>query len=86
MHLTVDLSGLGFADSAAIRALVIAHLALKRQAGSLELSEPQPLVARTLRLMGVDQVIPVRPQATPGLDSAGASSFLMKTYRDTRAG
>jgi anti-sigma B factor antagonist len=64
-HLTVDLSGLRFADSAAIRTLADAHLALQGRGGTLELADPQPLVARTLSLLGVDQVIPVRPQAGP---------------------
>lgn len=65
-HLTIDLSGLRFADSAAIRTLTEAHLALKGQGGILELAEPQPLVARTLSLLGIDQVILVRSQAGPG--------------------
>jgi len=68
-HLTVDLSGLRFADSAAVHALVDAHLALKGQGGLLELTGPQPMVARTLSLLGIDQVIPVRPQV--GSDPAG---------------
>jgi anti-anti-sigma factor len=70
-HLTVDLSGLRFADSAAIRTLIEAHLALKRQGGTLELAGIRPEVARTLSLLGVDQVIPVRPQADPGPAEAG---------------
>ncbi len=64
-HLTVSLSGLRFADSAAIRTLVDAHLALKSKGGVLELADPQPLVARTLSLLGIDQVIQVRSQAGP---------------------
>jgi anti-sigma B factor antagonist len=78
-HLTVDLSGLRFADSAAIRTLVDAHLALQGQGGTLELANPQPLVARTLNLLGIDQVIPVRPQAGP----AGGS--LRNAYRSKSA-
>ena len=75
-HLTVDLSGLRFADSAAIRTLMDAHLALKGQGGVLELADPQPLVARTLRLLGIDQVIPVRPQAGPGSAGPGVGGSL----------
>ena len=37
---TVDLSGLRFADSAAVRTLIDAHLALKKQGGTLELARP----------------------------------------------
>jgi anti-sigma B factor antagonist len=59
-HLTVDLSRLQFADSAAIRALVLAGRILNDQAGTLELVRPQPAVARILRLLGMDQVFPVR--------------------------
>ena len=69
-HLTVDLSGLRFADSASIRVLVKASRALRARGGTLTLSRPQPSVARTLSLLGVDQVIPVRggPGAGSGLD------------------
>jgi anti-anti-sigma factor len=84
-HLTVDLSGLRFADSAAIGTLVEAHLALKRRGGTLELVELQPEVARTLNLLGVDQVIPVRPQAGPGPSGVGTGSSLPDAYRGTRA-
>jgi anti-sigma B factor antagonist len=57
--LTVDLAGLRFADSAAIRVLVKASRALRDRGGTLALSCPQPSVARTLSLLGVDRVIPV---------------------------
>ena len=70
-HLTVDLSGLRFADSAAIRTLIEAHLATKAQGGTLELVAPQPVVARTLSLLGIDQVIVVRPQ---GPEPAGTEA------------
>ena len=59
-HLTVDLSGLRFADSASVRALVLAGQALKDAGGELELLRPQPIVARALTLLGVDQVFTVR--------------------------
>jgi anti-sigma B factor antagonist len=39
-QLTIDLSGLRFADSGSIRALTDAHLALKAQGGTLELVHP----------------------------------------------
>lgn len=58
-NLTVDLAGLRFADSAAIRVLVKASRALRDRGGTLTLSRPQPSVARTLSLLGVDRVIPV---------------------------
>ncbi|HUN36513.1 MAG TPA: STAS domain-containing protein [Trebonia sp.] len=58
-HVTVDLSALRFADSATVGALVTASRSLRAVGGVLELARPQPTVARTLRLLGVDQVIAV---------------------------
>ncbi len=62
-RLTVDLSGLRFADSAAIGELIRAHRAITQRGGTLELTRPQKAVARVLSLLGVDQVITVRDQA-----------------------
>ena len=58
--LTVDLSGLGFADSATIGALVRAARTLKAQGGRLDLASPQPALARMLALLGVGKVVPIR--------------------------
>ena len=70
-QLTIDLSGLRFADSGSIRALTNAHLALKAQGGTLELVNPQPNVARVLVLLGIDQVLTVRLQPDSGSAGAG---------------
>jgi anti-sigma B factor antagonist len=59
-HLTVGLSRLRFADSAVIRALVLADRTLKQRGGGLVLAHPQPVVARALSLLGVDQAIEIR--------------------------
>jgi len=59
-HLTVDLSGLRFADSSVIRALVLTGRTLKDRGGGLTLVQPQPVVARALGLLGVDQAIEIR--------------------------
>jgi anti-anti-sigma factor len=67
-HLTVDLSGLRFADSSVIRALVLAGRTLKDRGGGLELANPQPAVARALSLLGVDQAIEVRDGTSAGAD------------------
>jgi anti-anti-sigma factor len=67
-HLTVDLSGLRFADSSVIRALVLAGRTLKDRGGGLELANPQPAVARALSLLGVDQAIHVRDGTSAGAD------------------
>jgi anti-sigma B factor antagonist len=71
-HLTVDLSGLRFADSACINTLVQAHLMLTERGRTFELAFPQPAVARTLALLGVDQALPVRTAtgAGAGLDDS----------------
>ena len=67
-HLTVDLSGLRFADSAVVRALVLADRTLKQRGGGLALAYPQPVVARALSLLGVDQVIEIRDEMRAGPD------------------
>jgi anti-sigma B factor antagonist len=58
-HLTVDLSGLRFADSASVSVLISASRVLRTTGGTLALSRPQPTVARMLTMLGVDQVIPI---------------------------
>ncbi len=65
-HLAIDLSGLRFADSATIRVFTGAHQALSDAGGTLELRSPQPAVAHVLILLGVDQVIAIRPKAVAG--------------------
>ena len=67
-HLTVDLSRLRFADSAVIRALVLADRTLKKRGGGLVLTHPQPVVARALSLLGVDQAIEIRNEMSAGAD------------------
>ena len=51
--LTVDLSGLRFADSSAIVALVQASRTLKARGGRLDLTNPQSALTQTLALLGV---------------------------------
>lgn len=70
-HLTVDAAGLRFADSASVRALMLAGRTLQERGGSLVLVRPQPAVAKVLTLMGVDQVITVRGGTDAGLGPAG---------------
>ena len=67
-HLTVDLSRLRFADSAVIRALVLANRTLKDRGGGLALAYPRPGVARALSLLGVDQAIEMRDGMSAGAD------------------
>jgi anti-sigma B factor antagonist len=63
--LTVDLSELRFADSAAIATLVRTARTLRERGAQLELMHPQPAVARILSLTGVDQALTVHRQAAP---------------------
>jgi anti-sigma B factor antagonist len=58
--LMVEVSGLRFADSATIGALVRAARALEDQGGRMELLNPQPSLTRVLSLLGVDEVLTVR--------------------------
>ena len=61
--MTIDLSGLKFADSATVRELIRAHRALAQRGGTLVLGSPQPAVAKVLSLLGVDHILTVRHQA-----------------------
>jgi anti-sigma B factor antagonist len=58
-QLTIDMSGLRYADSASIRTLVLAARTLEQRGGSLVLLHPQPPVARILTLLGADQMLTV---------------------------
>jgi anti-sigma B factor antagonist len=64
--LLVEVSGLRFADSATIGALIGAARSLEAQGGHLDLLNPQPALARMLSLLGVEQVLTVRGHAEPG--------------------
>jgi anti-anti-sigma factor len=63
VRLLVDASGLSYADSSAVRALVIAGRTLRERGGELVLARPQPAVRRVLELMGTAEVIQVRGTA-----------------------
>jgi anti-sigma B factor antagonist len=55
-ELTIDVSGLRFADSATIRTLVLAAKTLKEQDGSLVLLHPQRPVIKVLELTGAGRM------------------------------
>jgi anti-sigma B factor antagonist len=57
--LLVEVSGLAFIDSAALREIVRAHRRLRADGGVLALVSPSPGVARVLELSALDQIIPV---------------------------
>jgi anti-anti-sigma factor len=73
-QLTIDMSGLRFADSALVRALVLTARALRERGGSLLLLRPQPQVARVLELLGADQVVTIRGTGQPGWTARTAGS------------
>jgi anti-anti-sigma factor len=68
--LTVDLSGLRFADSTAIVALVQAGRTLKARGGRLELTNPQSALAQMLALMGVVESLTTSDETIPGSGTA----------------
>ena len=73
-QLTVDVSGLSFADTASIRTLVLAAKTLKERGGSLVLLRPQPTMARMLDLLGAAQIFTIRAEThgeTGSEDRAG---------------
>jgi anti-anti-sigma factor len=61
--LTIDASGLSFADSASARVLVLAARTLQQRGGGLVLLRPQRVLAQMLEIMGADQMITIRGQA-----------------------
>jgi len=65
-QLTVDVSGLRFADTASIRTLVLAARTLKERGGSLVLLRPQETIARVLDLLGAAQMFTIRGAAHGG--------------------
>ncbi|MBV9447448.1 MAG: STAS domain-containing protein [Streptosporangiaceae bacterium] len=74
--LTIDISGLRFADSAAIHTLLRAARTLNDRGGTLTLLHPQQAVAKVLTILGVDQLITLRdmPHAQPSPGSASGPS------------
>jgi stage II sporulation protein AA (anti-sigma F factor antagonist) len=82
-QLLVDASELRFADSASVRALVLAARTLRERGGSLVLIRPQPAVARVLELLGVTDLLAVQDAAeqaehgrlTPGHGRRGSGAL-----------
>ncbi|WFE40572.1 anti-sigma factor antagonist [Micromonospora sp. WMMD998] len=58
--LRVDLSGVRLLSAAGVRALAAAHLRVRARGGELVLVDPEPVVARVLRVTGLHRVVPVR--------------------------
>ena len=59
-QLTVDVAGLDFADTAAIRVLLVAARRLRQRGGDLVLLRPQRALARVLEILGADEVVTIQ--------------------------
>ena len=78
-ELTIDASGLRFADSASIRALMLAARTLNERGGHLILLHPQRPVAKIMAILGVDEMFTIVGE-TPGKPEADASAQLSRPY------
>ena len=58
-HVTVDLEGVTFIDSAGLRALVVGHNALEQGGGTLQLQNPSPMASRLLSITGLNDLFGV---------------------------
>jgi anti-sigma B factor antagonist len=59
-YLTVDVTGLSFADTSSIRTLLLAARTLRQRGGDLVLLHPQRALARMLEILGADELLAVR--------------------------
>jgi len=62
-HLTIDVSGMSFADSASIRVLMLAAVTLQKRGGSLVLLRPHRTLARVLDIMDAQELMTIRGKA-----------------------
>jgi stage II sporulation protein AA (anti-sigma F factor antagonist) len=58
-HLTIDLSDVTFLDSQGLNALVKANVELAAAGGELRLRSPSKAARATLRLSGLDRLLPI---------------------------
>ena len=59
-QLTIDVSGLDFADTAAIRVFLLAAKRLRQRGGDLVLLRPQRALARVLEIIGAEEALAIR--------------------------
>ncbi|WP_197677596.1 STAS domain-containing protein [Micromonospora krabiensis] len=64
-EVVVDLADVGFLDSSGIRVLVGAAAAARRAAATLRVVDPQPVVARVLRITAVGGLLGLSPGGPP---------------------
>jgi anti-anti-sigma factor len=58
-HLVVDMSGVGFADASGISPLLLARAVLGHRGGRVEVRHARRGVMRLLRLLGLDDLLPL---------------------------
>jgi anti-sigma B factor antagonist len=73
LELTIDASGLRFADTASIRTLILAARTLNERGGRLVLLHPQRAVARILAILGAADMFTIRGDS-PGEPEPEASA------------
>jgi anti-sigma B factor antagonist len=62
LHLTVDVGGLDYADTAGIRVFLLAAKALRQRGGDLVLLRPQRTLARILDILGAEEVLAIQAE------------------------
>jgi anti-sigma B factor antagonist len=65
-QLTIDVAGLDFADTAAIRVFLVAARRLRERGGGLVLLRPQRALARVLEILGAEEVVAIRGETEAG--------------------
>ena len=60
-HVTLDVGGVTFVDSAGLRALVHAHAQAGRDGGSLRVHAPNPRLVRLLQLTDLLETLGIEP-------------------------
>jgi anti-anti-sigma factor len=61
-YLTVDVTGLSFADTSSIRTLLLAARTLRQRGGELVLLRPQQALGRMLEILGAEQMLAIRDE------------------------
>ena len=60
LHLSVDVGGLDFADTAGIRVFLLAAKTLRQRGGNLVLLRPQRTLARILEILGAEEALTIQ--------------------------
>ena len=66
VRLTIDATNLRYADSASMRALVMAAAKARTRDGTVTLLNPQPPVARLLHLLSADELMTIQGTSADG--------------------